>query len=212
MAKAKKPLVVVDPELDPIFPLPFGTGIIPIKQGEGKSILENTHIKMVELPYRAFYILWEHAERIAARDYPKYVGGPLDNAAQAALEMVHAFRSASRGDILPILSEEAAQKIREKEAKRARKRKSVIATAKSVPVSAKCPECGSERLKKIQKDGRKLFRCLDCRFRKPRRFFRLPAEAPETLSNARNGSKSGSNGHKPQNKAQKPRKRPQKVR
>jgi hypothetical protein len=101
------------PRLDPVLPLPAGTGIPPIKQGQGSDILHATSpTKVVELPYNAFYMLWESIEARAARDYQKYIDGPLAHVAEAELAAVHAFRSAAADRVLPIMSEERARKAR----------------------------------------------------------------------------------------------------
>lgn len=114
---AKKKATGVPPKLDPILPLPAGTEIPPVRQGEGKEIMQNDKTMIVSMPYRAFYLMWEQAERRARENYPKYVGGQLDHHARASLEAVHAFRSAARGEDLPILPEKKAQKARKIRAK-----------------------------------------------------------------------------------------------
>lgn len=104
----------IPPKLDSCLPLPEGTGLPPLKQDGGREHLEQTHpVKMVELSWRAFYVLWEQAEIRAQQNYPKYVGGPMDNVAQAWLEATHAFRSSFRDQVLPIMPEEKAREARQ---------------------------------------------------------------------------------------------------
>ena len=101
------------PKLDPVLPLPAGTEIPPVRPGEGKDILNSTApLKIVELPYRAFYSVWELVERRAAEQYPKHVGGAFNNHAQAWLEAAAAFRSAFSGTIIEPMDEARAQKAR----------------------------------------------------------------------------------------------------
>lgn len=91
----------------------------PIKQGDGKDLLaESDDIFTVELTRRAFNLMWEAAEYRGRTNYPKYVGGQLDNAAQASLEAVRGFRSSFARKLgiiegeLPVLPEEKAKKAR----------------------------------------------------------------------------------------------------
>lgn len=196
----------VEPSLDPILPLPAGTGMLPLKQGDGRDILESTQIMMVELPYRAFFNLWEHAERRAAETYPRYVGGPLDRAAQASLEAVVAFRSANRGVLLEPISEAKAQKIRAAEIKQAKK----LRHASDKPT--KCPHCSSTTLKNVKRDGKKLVKCLDCKKRWPRSVSTgpskpsgRPSKALEPASAGKATSKSATKREKPAKKATKKR-------
>lgn len=203
----------VTDELDPILPLPAGTGIPPVKHGQGAEIMASTQLMMVELPYRAFYSLWDYAERIAVMNYPKYKGGPLDNAAQAALEAVHAFRSSARGEILPILSEEDAQKIRAKTAKKTAKAKKTKDKQLSLPLHEggtpnDCPSCGPNRtVLKKKRDGKKIWKCADCGHRWPRR---SPGSTPQSPSKARSGKSKGSGSPKAQASTQMGKKRPKK--
>lgn len=195
-------------ELDPILPLPAGTGIPPLKQGQGKEILTNTTVKVVELPYRAFYQLWEHAEAVAANQYQRYVGGPLDHAAQAALEAVRAFREVANDTQFPNLSEEEARKIRSRAERRAAKKQKVDAEKMAAARAAKrkgqisengsaaskvmdkpteCPKCGPNRMilpKKSKETGKKIWRCCDCGHRWPRRSSSRPSVEPSKASEA----------------------------
>lgn len=211
MTKKSKQLDDV-PKVDPILPLPWGTQIPTVRQGDGKDILEDTRPMFVELPYRAFFQLWEHAERVAARDYPRYVGGPLDNAAQAALEAVHAFRSTAfgNGSPLPILSEEEAQRLRAKPKKRKSTHPGLLSgitpqggDPKEQPIR-RCPECASTDLKLTKKDGKPRFRCNKCGKRGARRL----TLAPTSPSNGSNGDGRSSGGTDQQEATQKPKKRP----
>jgi predicted RNA-binding Zn-ribbon protein involved in translation (DUF1610 family) len=203
--KTKDKPELIEIELDPILPLPAGTEIPSVRQGEGKEILANneTHVA-VELTYRAFYVMWEHAEAIAKAQYPKYVGGPLDNAAQTALEACKAFREANVGIEFPNLSEAEAQKIRARAAKRAAKEAAENAAKMAKARASKkgkgtsideaiidegvvdkdnaCPSCGSnvtKLKKKDSKSGSKLWKCPDCAHRWPRNG---DGEAPERPS------------------------------
>lgn len=102
------------PRLDPVFPLPASTGIPPVREGEGRDILlATTPTKVVELSYRAFYLLWEHVEKVGAERYARYKnGGPLEHVADAYLEAVHAFRNSAADRTLPVMSEKSAQRAR----------------------------------------------------------------------------------------------------
>lgn len=157
---------LAEPKLDPVLPLPFGTGIPEIKQGDGKAILADTSPKAIDLSYRAFYTLWEHAERRAAVEYPKYVGGPLDNVAQMWVEMVAAFRSAGTGvDILPI-SERKAARIRAKELEEAKRK-----------------PCKHENTtRKRAKDGTRYLKCLKCGEKLPREGSTSPSKSLKASS------------------------------
>lgn len=171
--------------------MPYGTGIPKVKQGDGKEILANTKMMTLEIPYRAFYFLWEYAERIAEKDYRRYLDGPMANASLATLEAAYACRNAvfesATGSTLPLLSESDAQKIRAKEDKP--KRTKVIKTDEKDRAAGTggsdnrnpdtCPKCGSseEPLKKKGKDGRKLWKCFDCDHRWAREPSTEPSEA-----------------------------------
>lgn len=113
MTKNKK----LPPEMDPILPLVAGGEIPDLKQGTGKFTMQNETLVQMTLPYRAFYLLWEQAERRAAKQYPKYVGGPMDHVAQAWLDAVHSMRSSAAGEEIRRYSEEKAQKARALRAK-----------------------------------------------------------------------------------------------
>lgn len=166
----------IESSLDPIFPLPAGTGIFPVKNGDGKGILSDTHIVMLELPFNAFYDLWDYVERRAAQEYPKRKGDPNDalrTYAEGQLASVHAFRSAFRGETLPMFTEEEAAKIRKKEGKRAAKVAKVDARDEAVQLELgldpECPMCHSKLLGKKKRDGKKIWRCLECGHRWPRK-------------------------------------------
>jgi hypothetical protein len=108
--------------IDPVFPLPANTGPPPVRQGEGSIILHNDEAtRVVELPYRAFWILWEHVEKRGAETYVRYNGGPLDHVAQAYLEGVVAFRNADRAktDLAPleVFDPKTERKLRKKQNK-----------------------------------------------------------------------------------------------
>lgn len=134
------------PRLDPVFPLPADSGIPVLKQGEGRMQLrETTPTRVVELPHRAFWMLWEIIESKALRDYPKYVDGPMDNAAQAYLEAVHAFRSAFAGRPLPVMSEERAQKARMILAKHDVEESKKSKQKKTAPEPTEAPESPPKR-------------------------------------------------------------------
>lgn len=214
MAKKKTPKLDSTPiELDPILPLPAGTGIPEVKQGQGKEILENTSVRIVELPYRAFYMLWEVAEKRAAENYARYVGGPMDHAAQAYLEAVLAFRNAARSaaglDHLPFFTEEQARKIRKKfekhqralaeQEKAARSRKGK--TTPESPDPQDPVESAHEHeivRKRSKKTGDRYWICSSC----GERFSSDPGEAPERPSKAlepsRGSRKAGKSAKAPQ--------------
>jgi ribosomal protein L37AE/L43A len=209
-ALAEPPAPMVVAEVDPVLPLPGGTGIPAIKNGQGKEILSDTRLMMIEMPYRAMHMLWEHAEKVAAQQYPKYVGGPLDNAAQAALEAVHGLRSAARGEILPVLTEVEAMRLRAKSAKKSSKKPAKVEADKQLQLeldSAICPECKGSASKKKRKNGQKVWRCASCGFRWPRRSH---GEAPVGLLEARSAKSGGTSTGKSQKGTQRPKKRPQK--
>jgi hypothetical protein len=115
MKRRSSPQPKLPPELDPVFPLPAHTGQPEIYPGDGDSILDNTKMVVVELPWRAFWMLWEHAEKRGARYYPQYVNRSdgMERAAAAYLEAVHACRSAYRGEILPLMDEDKAKRARQ---------------------------------------------------------------------------------------------------
>ena len=147
--KKKRP-----PRLDPIFPLPADTGMLPVRQGDGKDILSSTApTKFVELSYRAFWLVWEHIEKEGARQYERYKdGGPLDNIAKAYLEAVHAFRNSYWDRVLPVMSEDRAKKARailaqieeaEASAKKKTKSKSPGEPTESTESPAKRDQCSS---------------------------------------------------------------------
>ena len=199
-------------EVDPILPLPAGTEIPPVKQGDGDVILSDTHLMIVELPYRAFYSLWEHAERRAAKDYPKYKDrrDGLENYASSLVEAVHAFRSSARGETLPILLEEHAQRLRDEAAEKAKKAKQKGARAEAVLEEAaskdRCPKCSGQGLKK-KRNGKKIWKCESCGHRWPRSGH---GEAPQSASNGLAAPKSSTDAPKAQSGTQRPRKRPAK--
>ena len=192
--KSKKAEAAAVIELDPILPLPAGTGIPDVKQGDGKSILSDTTMKVVELPYRAFYSLWEVAEQRAVQQYPKYVGGPMDNAAQMSLEAVRAFREAALGVQFPELSETEAVQLRARAAKNGTKPAPAAKPAKKSderPDSLldvddnTCPKCGPNRTiikKKVKATKEKGWKCSDCGFWWPREGSESPSESLRRLS------------------------------
>lgn len=179
----------VTPALDPILPLPYGTQFPEVRQGDGKEIMANTSPMVVELPFRAFFMLWEMAERRAS-DYAKYVGGPLDPAAQTALEGIYACRNAffmkttMSDEPLAILSETQAQAVRAQEIKKVKddaKRMAKVRAAKAA--RSTCPKCGPGTLivkKKKLKDDSKLWLCGKCGHRWPRVAAQKPSEALQT--------------------------------
>lgn len=101
------------PELDPVLPLPAGTGVPEVRQGEGGDLLNQTDpVMFPELTQRAFRNLWEIVEAKARVDYPKYLNGPMHNVAMMRLEQVTAFRSAAAGVVITPMDEAKAQKAR----------------------------------------------------------------------------------------------------
>lgn len=130
------------PELDPILPLPAHTEVPVVHQGDGDTILNDTRMMVVELPYRAFYALWDYAERRAAKIYPQYINRTdgMEKGALAALEAVHAFRSSFRGEVLPMMNEADARAARlerkrieeEAAAKKSKKKTGESSTATAV--------------------------------------------------------------------------------
>lgn len=115
--------LVIESSLDPILPLPAGTGIPPIKEGRGKDLFENDLHVAAGMTYRAFYTLWEQAERLAAINYPRYVGKgkTWELVAQTALEAVVWCRQIGHPNIqIEAISEKKAQKIRRKEVEAAK--------------------------------------------------------------------------------------------
>lgn len=159
--------------LDPIFPLPAGTGIPPVKEGTGRDLLQNDVMVTAGTTYRAFYLMWEQVERIAAVNYPKYVDGPMHHVAAAHLEAVKWCREVGHPLVgeLPVLSEKEAQELRAqellKEKKAAKKKSKVSPSTDDTP--SECPKCGPHRtvLKKKFK-GEKVWKCADCGHRWPR--------------------------------------------
>lgn len=173
--KSKEAPEKKEPALDPILPLPHGTGIPYLREGEGKDILdtEGAH-RVIELPYRAFWVLWEQAEALAKKNYPKYVGGPMDNVAQAALEATQACRQAFwRDKNVEAVSETEAVRVREMERKKS-KQKGVTTT--SVKGQEECAHKGF--VKKIKtKSGEKLWKCEKCGLKWPRKTKENPKES-----------------------------------
>lgn len=144
--------------VDPILPLPYNPRPVVLRQDE--KILHQTSQVTLEMPYAAFWMLWEQAERLAERNYQKYLDGPLNHVAQASLEAVYACRNAASMTPLERFSEKQAQKLRAKSAPKIVKR--------GRPATPKCPKCKSKDLRKIKKDDVKLFRCQSCKKRFPR--------------------------------------------
>lgn len=179
----------VEPSLDPILPLPAGTGIPYLRDGEGSEILANSEtIRTVEMTYRAFYVTWEIVEGLARKNYQRYIGGPMEGSALAALEAVQAFRSAFWRREIPTLSESEAQRVREMERnpKKTPERVNHLST----------DECSHEGfVKKIKtKSGEKLWKCENCGLKWPRT---SSGDAPESVSKARKPKKQGSGAAKP---------------
>lgn len=110
--KTKKKL---PPKLDPVLPIQAGGEIPPIRPGEGADIMQMTSGVALDLPYRAFYTLWEIAEAKARVQYPKYVTW-MPHVAEMWAEAVLAFRNAHRASSglppLKLYTEEKAQKAR----------------------------------------------------------------------------------------------------
>lgn len=155
------------PELDPILPLPHNTGIPFLREGEGKDILDTkSPVRTVELSYRAFYVMWEQAEALAKRNYPKYVDGPMDNVAQAALEAVIAFRNVWWCRDLAAVSEKEAVRVRELERKRPRRDAQVRKPTSGDPSAesgTRCNACeGAMKPKKSKKTGDRYLKCEKC--------------------------------------------------
>lgn len=215
MAKKTAPKKVeIESSLDPLFPLPANTGIFPVQNGGGKEILSDTHVVMLELPFNAFYDLWAYVERRAAQEYPKRKADPneaLRSYAEGQLASVHAFRSAFRGEVLPLFTEEEAAKIRKKEGKRAKRAAKAVegdSTQLELGLDApECPMCHSKLLGKKKRDGKKIWKCLECGHRWPRN---LPGSTPVGRSKARSGKKQGSAGRNAETATQRPKKRPKK--
>ena len=118
MAKKKRP-----PEFDPILPLALvpGSELPEVKAGEGEDYLRrDTPTVTVELPYNAFFLMWEWAEARAASEYTRYLGF-LPHVSQARLATVVACRNAALAQIdqppLKVYSEEKATKARRINAK-----------------------------------------------------------------------------------------------
>lgn len=178
--------------LDPIFPLPAGTGIPPVKQGRGAELFENDVMVAAGMTYRSFYVMWEQVERRAAENYPKYVGGPMGHVADTWLEAVVWCRNiAFPNAVIEPISERKAQKIRTKEAEAAKalaKRKKPVREGDTGSRSAapgepplECPKCGPNRTilkKKSRKTGKKIWKCADCEHTWPRRSPSGPSTRP----------------------------------
>lgn len=109
--EAKRP-----PELDPILPLPAGSGIPYLRNGDGTEILNDATPVVIETTYRGAYIMWEIAESLAKRHYQREIDGPFANHANAILEAVYGLRNRQHETIygrpLPKMSEERARKAR----------------------------------------------------------------------------------------------------
>lgn len=178
----------VEPSLDPILPLPAGTGIPYLRDGEGSEILKTEgQFRTVELSARAFRVMWEQAEALAKKNWPRYAEGPMRDVALAALEAVTAFRSTHwQRDLQPI-SEEEAKRVRETERNPGKTQKRVN------PLST--DECSHDGfVKKIKtKSGEKLWKCENCGLKWPRT---SSGDAPESASKARKSKKQGSGASK----------------
>lgn len=141
------------PKMDPVLPFTADTGIRPVREGEGHDILTAASPTMIiELPYRAFYSLWEMVEARARNEWPKYKEGPLSHIADMRLEQVSAFRTAAAGVPVVAMSPKKANKARrilakieEEEAAANRKRKkngdeTVVESPSSSAEGVRCPE------------------------------------------------------------------------
>lgn len=185
--------------LDPIFPLPAGTGIPPIKQGRGAELFENDVYVEAGMTYRSFYVMWEQVERRAAENYPKYVGGPMGHVADTWLEAVVWCRNIAFPNVtIEAISERKAQKIRAREIEKAKnaalaKRKKPASegdTSDETPTE--CPKCGINRTilkRKSRKTGKKIWKCADCEHTWPRRSPGLPSTGLSKARNKAGGSK-----------------------
>lgn len=191
----------IEPSLDPLLPLPAGTGIPYLKNGEGAEILQDSdHIRTVEMTYRAFYVTWEQVEALAKKNYERYIGGPMEGSALAALEAVQAFRSAFWRREIPTLSESEARAIRE--AEKSGKTKKGAQTSGADVNHLSTDQCSHDGfVKKVKtKSGEKLWKCENCGLKWPRT---SSGEARSKPSKGRKAKTEGSNGSKPDSSAKK---------
>lgn len=208
--------------LDPILPLPVGTGLPEVRQGEGKTILQNDGPSESGMTNRAFFVVWEQVERRAAENYPKYVGGTMDAAAQAWLEAVVWFRrKAYPGMDIDPISETEAQKIRAKEAVKAKTKKKDSSVAAEQPDASEgaksstapvrsCPECGdTELIKTKTKKGKLIWKCFECDHRWPRE---APESSSKALDSPNSTRKTGKSSEKPRKGKEKGKKNKKKAR
>ena len=186
--------------LDPILPLPVGTGLPEVRQGEGKRILTDTRLVDCGMTFRAFYSAWEQVERRAAENYRRYIDNPqLQHVADAWLEAVLWFRQqAHPGMDVKQISESKARKIRAEEAAKAKKPKARSKTttpvkeSKDVPEAASspaCPECGETEVLKVEKKGKPFWKCFECEHKWPREAPGGPSKAPKGKGNSQGKSK-----------------------
>lgn len=222
--------------LDPVLPIAAGFEWPGVKQGEAREIMQNTRLVMLEIPYRALFGMWEHIERVAARDYPKYIGlkGSMEEHAIADLEAVHAIRQAVAGVEIPRYSEKQARKIRkaqaeedERQAEAARKARAAKAAkvkGEDVPVSAdgvivtkgletnadgvpiECPQCGPNRTILKRKSKKTGEKTWKCADCEFSWPRRSPRKAPESPPKRYTAPEASTSTGKRQKAAQKPKK------
>lgn len=176
--------------LDPILPLPGGTGLPEVRQGEGKAILLNDELSESGMTERAFFVVWEQVERRAAENYPKYVGGSMDHVAQAWLEAAVWFRRKAHPDLdFKVLSEAKVQKIRAKEsaAKKIKTaaKKQAPQNGKKAAASPACPQCGdTELIETTSKKNEPIWKCFECGHKWPRTPSNTPSDPSGSPSKA----------------------------
>lgn len=206
--------------LDPILPLPAGTGIPPVtQQGYGKKLFKDQHFVAAGMTYRSFYVMWEQVELRAAQNYPRYVdSGPMSNVAEAWLEAVVWCRQIAHPNVqIEPMSEKKAKRIRAKELQAVKDaKKQATADRKNAkngteekfdPETSPCPKCGPNRLfKKVRKDDLPFWKCCDCGHRIPRS--EVAASAPDS---AREPRKTKKRSQIPEKGAKTPTKRKKKV-
>lgn len=160
------------PELDPILPLPAGTGIPYLREGEGREILNDDRPVVISMTRRAAYIMWEQAEALAKKHYQQKIDGPFANHANAVLEACYGFRNRRYEDLyekpLPKMSEERARKARKvlaemqaqeaREAKKAGKGRKGSKNAENEPAAANPEPVNGKKIRcSSTKDGN---RCI----------------------------------------------------
>jgi hypothetical protein len=176
----------MESSLDPIFPLPAGTGFIPVREGEGRSIFSGTKHVSAGMTYRAFFVLWEQAERLGRMNYQKYLATAPDIAA-TYLEAVIWCRQIAYPDVrIEPLSEEEAAKIRAKEVK-VKPEKGKKATE---PKKLVCPECENADVMKSRRAGIAGFKCRQCKHWWPAETPTAPAQAPDEAPATKTAKKS----------------------